>query len=182
MLESLTAVRGRFIAELYAGRLAMSSKVLDLGCGSGVVADILRQQFGLDLTCADTARRLKRDLPFVVIPAASDPPFGVRAFDVTMLNDVLHHVTDQKDLIDRALRVAGRVFIFEVEPGWLLRLFDLFINLLHYGGLPAPGTYRTPQDWREFLSENGYRFELTEVGRPAFWYPFKHMVIVIEHA
>jgi SAM-dependent methyltransferase len=181
MLEWLTAIRGRFIAGLYARRLAAASRVLDVGCGNGVVADILRCRLGLDMTCADTARRLRRDLPFTAIKPDGALPFGDLAFDAAMLNDVLHHVADQKGLIDRSLRVAGKVLIFEVEPGWLLRIFDRFINLLHYGGLPAPGTYRTAGGWRRFLAENGYRFDLEEAGRPAFWYPFRHLVMVIEH-
>lgn len=182
MLEALTAVRGRLIADVYSKYLAGPAAVLDVGCGSGVVADVVGRKLGLKVTCCDVERRLKRDLPFRAITAAGDLPFADRNFAAVMLNDVLHHVGDQTGLIDRALRVADRVLIFEAEPGWSIRVFDRVINALHYGGLPGPAVFRTAGGWRELLRGRGYRFRVEPVGRPAWWYPFRHLVIIIEHA
>ncbi len=181
MLDKLTAVRGRFIAEIYGRLLAGPARVLDIGSGSGVVAGIVARELGWEVTCADTERRLVRDLPFVAIEAAAPLPFADRAFRAAMLNDVLHHVTDQAGLIARALRVADRVLVFEVEPGRLIRLFDRVINKLHYGGLPHPETYRTARGWRTFLDGGGWRCRVEPAGKPFWWYPFQHLVIIIEH-
>ena len=182
MLGFLTAIRGRFIADRYAGRLAENSKVLDVGCGSGIVAAILKERFRLDLTGADTARRLERDLPFVLIPEDGELPFAERTFAAAMLNDVLHHVRDQAGLLRRTLRTADQVLIFEVEPaGRLLSCFDRVINWLHYGGLPAPETYRDAAGWRRWLAETGFSGEVEPAGKPAWWYPFEHVIITVRH-
>ncbi|MDD5251045.1 MAG: class I SAM-dependent methyltransferase [Patescibacteria group bacterium] len=174
----LTEIRGQFIADCLASLITPGSRVLDLGCGNGVVSAIICDRFRLDFVGADVRQALVTDIPFTAVTPYGELPFAPGSFDAVLLNDVLHHFPSQMDLIDRALRVGRRVFAFEDKPSRTSGLLERVINFVHYGGLPG-GYNRDAAGWRRFLAVSGYDFEVREVGRPTAWYPFEHFVIVI---
>ncbi len=177
-----TRVRGDIIARSYEGRLPRGSRVLDVGCGDGEVSRLLADRLGLDLTGTDLGDHRRTAIAFA--PLAADGALPVRAdghrYDAVLFNDVLHHLTDQRHAIDRALDAADLVLAFEVGPGPAIAVFDKLINFLHRRGMPTPLAFRTPEGWRELLA--GRRVEIAPAADAPWWYPFRHFVIIIRHA
>jgi ubiquinone/menaquinone biosynthesis C-methylase UbiE len=174
-----TRLRGRIIGDLYAPHLRSGMKVIDLGCGNGTVSRQLRDRFELDLTCTDIEDYRRTDVPFVPMEDGR-LPFPDGRFDAAMLNDVLHHAVDQRPLIEEAVRIGGIVLIFEAEPGGPFALFDRIINFFHHRGMPVPLAFRSSDEWRGVLAAWGFRAVVRPLGRPRWWYPFRHILIIIE--
>ncbi|MEK9151980.1 MAG: class I SAM-dependent methyltransferase [Patescibacteria group bacterium] len=179
-----TAVRARIIADAYAPHIVPGSRAVDIGCGDGIVADLLRRRFDLEITGTDIRNRLALAMPFVESAPRAPLPFAAGAFDLAMLNDVLHHLPfeDQPALIAEALRVARTLLIFEDEPGALIALFDKAVNFFHDKDMPVPLTFRAAGDWRAAVANPDRAVAVRELGRPAAWYPFRHIVIRISDA
>lgn len=87
--------------------------LLDLGCGTGWLADHFPNYTGIDGSpeAVDAARALGRT---VTLGDLESPlPFKDAAFDGVVLKDVLEHVVSPVDLVreaHRVLRPGGRVF------------------------------------------------------------------------
>jgi len=173
--------RANFILSSYKKHLKKNSKILDLGCGTGVVSKYLNENLGVKITGCDIKNYLQHDMPFVKIKNNGNLPFKTNSFDVVMLNDVLHHVEkpEQINLIKEALRVGKKVLIFEVKPTISGKLFDIVLNKFHYGDLKAPLAFRNEKAWGKVFEDLNAKYKTQILPRP-FFYPFSHIAFVVE--
>jgi SAM-dependent methyltransferase len=154
--------------------------VLDIGTGTGNVAEVLRER-GWKVTPVDI-----EDLSFTgtVTPLIYDGhrlPFAARTFDAALLSAVLHHAEDAGRLLRDARRVSGRVIVVEdIHRSRLHRavcsLLDRLLNL-ELGGQFA---YRSDAEWRAFFHRTRLRIARA---RPASSFGiFRHVAYELERA
>ena len=133
---------GRLLFEL-GGRLD-GARVLEAGCGRGVGARILLEQFGASQVCAidldpRQVRRAQRQLTryphgrvVLTVGAVERLPFPDHYFDAVFDFGVLHHVPAWQTAvaeIRRVLKPCGRFFFEEVTRAALNRwLYRTFLN------------------------------------------------------
>jgi ubiquinone/menaquinone biosynthesis C-methylase UbiE len=155
--------------------------VLDIGTGTGNVAQVLRER-GWEVTPVDV-----EDLSFVgsVAPLIYDGhrlPFAARAFDAALLSTVLHHAEDAARLLRDARRVSGRVIVVEdIHRSQLHRavcsLLDRLLNLELAGGQLA---YRSDAEWRALFRRT--ELHVARVRRASSFGIFRHVAYELERA
>lgn len=102
--------------------------ILDLGCGTGILFDILRRKVGSDgsVTGVDfsfeMAQKALRNFPFpnvnVVDTDATSLPFADESFDMITAFSAFPHFSNQQKALDEAHRVlkpGGRIVIIHLE-------------------------------------------------------------------
>src|SRR6187431_2242754 len=101
--------------------LPPASRVVDLGCGSGVFTDVLQRRgyrcCGVDLSpkLIEVARAKFRDVEFVE-GDAEQLPFADASFDGVLLSGLVHHLPDPFRCaaeVFRILRPGGRFVAFD---------------------------------------------------------------------
>jgi SAM-dependent methyltransferase len=153
--------------------------VLDIGTGTGNVAEVLRER-GWNVTPVDI-----EDLSFIgsVAPLIYDGrrlPFAARAFDAALLSTVLHHAADADRLLRDARRVSRRVIVVEdIHRSRLHRavcsLLDRLLNL-ELGG--ARLAYRSDAEWRALFQRTGLR--VARARRANSFGIFRHVAYQLE--
>lgn len=176
LADFTSKIRGNLIIATYNAWLRPQSKVLDIGCGNGVVSEHIAQTLNLRLTGCDTLKYLTRPIAFSQMTVENKLSFSKMAFDTTMFNDVLHHIhrEDQEKLIKEAMRVSKQVLIFELKPTLLGAIADWTINKIHNWNMRIPFTYRTVNQWCELFKKLKLKCEIKYVTAP-WWYPFSHV-------
>lgn len=128
-------VRNEAFIDVVAAACGTGEAVLDLGCGTGVMAEPLTRSF-TRYVGVDPAKNLLERAPKV--PGAEYLPLPLeeivfeRQFDCVLLRNTVHHLKDPEAGFDkaiRALRRGGRVVLCEgVPPDSRVRQFytDLF--------------------------------------------------------
>ncbi len=101
------------------------ARLLDVGCGSGVTVDFLRNRHGLEATGVDISSRLLREgkshdatLP-LIRGNAERLPHGDASFDGILCECVLSLVNDAEGALaefHRVLRPGGRLILSDVYP------------------------------------------------------------------
>jgi len=99
------------------------SKILDLGCGSGIVGRSFQKFFQAEVIGVDIKDNRIYPIPFELIDGRK-LPFPEKSFDVVLINYVLHHSEDPILLLKEAKRVArDKIVIYEDLPeGFLSRI------------------------------------------------------------
>ncbi len=126
----------------YVKRLLPDGKVLDVGCGTGVVAGRLAEA-GYDVTGVDPSAGMlayvEEHAPRVKVSegSATELPFADGSFDLTMCVAVMHHIAEP-DAVHRSLGEMVRV----TRPGGLILVWDHNPRNLYWKNLMA----RVPQD------------------------------------
>ncbi len=108
--------------------VAEGMDILDLGCGTGILFDLLRRRVGPDgmVTGVDfsiqMARMAHRNFPFdnvtVVDADAISLPFGDSTYDMAVSFSAFAHFSDKKKALselDRVLRPGARFYIFHLQ-------------------------------------------------------------------
>jgi SAM-dependent methyltransferase len=134
------SAKARKILQLLRGRVELKgAKALEVGTGSGVIAEALKQEVGSggEVWAVDVVdQRVHRDAVHFVAVANTTLPFEDGSFDLAVSNHVIEHVGDlaaQHDHLEelaRVLRPAGALYLATpnrwapVEPHFKLPLLS----------------------------------------------------------
>jgi len=153
-----------FLCRLALGAIEDAKKILDIGCGEGLLLEqIIAHQrdslvCGIDLNLENARICLSHRLP-VILADAGKLPFADGVFDVCMMTEVIEHLEEGKPQdaireITRILKRGGKLFLmfpndknYKVARMLTLKLKEAFYN---------PGHIKqwTPRDAVSLLQEN----------------------------
>lgn len=170
--------RAKIIARSYQRWGIQNKKVLDVGCGNGVVSKVLKEELNLNLLGTDIINYCKEEIPFKKMENAKSLPFDNLSFDYVMFNDVLHHSENVEALLLEGQRVGKSLLVFEVKTSPLFKIFDIVLNSFYHPKMPHPENFKSLEEWCFAFQRLGLHHEIGEVSCPV-WYPFEHMVFKI---
>ena len=100
------------------------SQILDLGCGSAIIAKAFESFFDAKITGVDIVDRRVFPIPFEIIDG-KHLPFKDNSFDIVFIAYVLHHSIEPIELLKEARRVTrDKIIIYEdLKEGILSQLF-----------------------------------------------------------
>jgi SAM-dependent methyltransferase len=145
------------LAEKLAEMLAPGFRLLDIGCGDGQVAALLREAVcGLKVEGVEVHPRNACAIPCRYFDG-SHLPFPDGCFDCCLLVDVIHHMEDPLPLLREACRVSRRFLLIKDHLAesaldhWTLRLMDWVGNRPH--GVTLPYAYLSASQWQTLYQQ-----------------------------
>ena len=144
------------------------ARVLDIGGGTGVIAQAMKDLFGIaQMTSIDVKDRFLASLDIETrVYDGVTLPFAAASFDCVTLSNVLHHVppSARSALMRECARVAGNGPIYIKDHVASSRLDHARLLVLDaIGNLPFGGmvkaSYLTAEDWQRLASDIGYRID-----------------------
>src|SRR5271169_1625807 len=170
--------RVEILASWFSQLLPQDVRVLDVGCGDGLVSAVLRQKRpDIFVRGIDVLPRGQTHIPVEMFDGLHFP-FEDESFDVVLFSDVLHHAVDPNVLLEEARRVASRWVLIKdhyregIAAQARLRFMDWVGNARF--GVALPYNYWTEEQWRTAWSRVGLEPGriVTKLGlypKPADW-------------
>ncbi|MDO9580787.1 MAG: methyltransferase domain-containing protein [Bacteroidales bacterium] len=105
------------LVELFRPYIEGIDSVLDIGTGTSIPIHIFAKNFPkVRYNTVDVVDiRKGKKLPFVIYDG-KNLPFGNLEFDVSLLNETLHHCEDPESVLIEARRVAKSIYVIEHFP------------------------------------------------------------------
>src|SRR6185436_12619103 len=153
--------RVRVLTRELAELLPRNAKVLDVGCGDGLIA-LRIQELRPDVSISgiDIMVRPQTHIPVTKFDG-SVIPHPDKSFDAVMFVDVLHHTGDPNVLLREARRVAKQAIVIKDHhrdgflSGATLRFMDWVGNAHH--GVVLPYNYWSEARWEEAFAALGVK-------------------------
>ncbi len=156
-----------------AGHVAQGARVLDVGCGDGVLMAALRDErgcnvHGMEIDGANVAECVGKGLSVIQGDADRDLAFYPDgAFDYAILSQTLQTTMRPDRVLEELLRVGTRAFVsFPNFAHWRVRLSLLWGGRMPVTRLLPVAWYETPNihhmtvnDFRALVDERGIRVE-----------------------
>jgi len=171
-------IRADYLLNLIESYLKETDSILDLGAGSCVVSEKLREK-NFAVTPVDIA-----DISLVnsIQPLVYDGqtlPFKDNQFDVSLLLVILHHTPRPEDIIREAMRVSKRLLILEdifSNPAeqYMIYAMDCVVNQEFRG---HPHSNKTDEQWKSLFDELNLSLRDTQYSRLA---AFRHALYYLE--
>jgi len=134
------------------GFIKEGSKILDLGCGSGIAAKYFQDFFKAKVIGIDIRDNRLVPIPFQIFDG-KNLPFENDSFDVVLINYVLHHCQSPEELLKEAKKVAKRIIIFEDLPEGFLAKLRCQIHQMIFPGSKKTFNFKTRKEWREIFEK-----------------------------
>jgi SAM-dependent methyltransferase len=155
--------RVRILSDWFAKLAPPSARVLDVGCGDGLISALLRSKRpDVEILGIDVLARSQTHIPVQLFDGVHFP-FEAESFDVVLFSDVLHHTIDPAIPQREARRVARQYILIKdhyrkgIAAGARLRFMDWVGNARFGVGLPY--NYWTEVQWKTAWNEIGLRPE-----------------------
>jgi ubiquinone/menaquinone biosynthesis C-methylase UbiE len=167
--------RNRRQAGMLAGHLDRGDSILDVGCGTGYLANHLGDLYGVDPTGVDIRDARASPIAFSSFDGTSIP-FPDKSFDHIVLSYVLHHADDPLALARECHRIARRsVIVFEELPysrtGKLLLAFHVALFARYYSiGRPSSAAYLSALAWLDDQA-----VDVARVALPPKWLKYLYL-------
>mgnify|MGYP001616803853 FL=1 len=104
-----TTIRFRILLKAYRNWIKNGDRIIDVGCGNGIITKLIEDYFQADITACDINNYLIYNLPFINLREKNLSSMK-RKFDVAMLNDVLHHIP--KEVQEKFIAANKFIVIF----------------------------------------------------------------------
>lgn len=135
-------------------------KILDLGCGSGIIAEAFKEFFEAEVTGVDIKDQRIFNIPFEIIDG-KNLAFPDKSFDTVLINYVLHHSDEPTALLREAGRVAKKIIIYEdLSENFLSRIYcklhNLTFNIFFQKEKANSGFFKTSKEWENIFQEMGF--------------------------
>jgi SAM-dependent methyltransferase len=169
--------RVRRLCEMLSDILPREGKVLDVGCGDGLLAKRILDRLNdspqalpsrtgqLTIEGIDVLVRDDTHVPVTRFDGTKIP-FDDNSFDSVMFVDVLHHTDDPMVLLREAKRVTRGTIVIKdhtmngIASGATLRFMDRVGNARY--GVSLPYNYWPRQKWLDAFNELGLKIERWE--------------------
>ena len=149
------------------------ARVLDVGCGEGVLLELLEREKGVDgrgieISAAGVSACLARGLTVMQGDADRDlAEFPAQAFDYAILSQTLQAVREPRTVLDNLLRLADHAIVSFPNFGhWQVRMQLLFAghmprtDMLPFSWYDTPNIHHcTIKDFRQLCTEIGVKME-----------------------
>lgn len=174
--------RARQIIPKITPTLHKEDQILDIGCGTGVISKILRNQ-GFDVTLTDIDYNQICDVYPVTIYDGKSLPFKNKQFSASLILTVLHHAKDSDAVLDEAMRVTKDKIIvmediFTDLPGRIITFIgDCLVNF----EIHSPFHNHTKENWIQIFEKKNLKvLEIREFKLRCVGFPFRLAVFVLE--
>jgi SAM-dependent methyltransferase len=183
--DGFTNYRARRIAGYLAKHVNSGETILDCGCGSMLIAEMLRQRsrvhaFGTDVI------HLNQKNHYFCMCSGEKLAFPNNSFDTVCLIFALHHMSDPIAAVRDCLRVAKKRLIItedvyrnRFEFG-LLKFLDYHGNRVISKDMSLPFNFRMETEWRIILEGLNAGSVTVETIRPNPWRPSRHRMFILE--
>jgi SAM-dependent methyltransferase len=158
--------RVRVLTEHLAKIMPQGARVLDIGCGDGLIAHmIMKKRPDIETVGLDILMRKEAYIPVSEFDGRTIP-YADNSFDVVRFVDVLHHTEDPLVLLREAARVARQAIILKdhtrngLFADATLRFMDWVGNARH--GVVLPYNYWPKQRWLEAFAALSLRVAVWE--------------------
>jgi SAM-dependent methyltransferase len=154
--RTVFARRVRVLAESLAAMIPPGSSVLDIGCGDGAIAGLIKSHLPAStIQGIESSPRPDCQLECTAFDGAAIP-FPSGSFDVCMFVDVLHHTQGIPALLAEACRVSRRFILIKDHVSEnkfdfaTLQFMDWVGNRPH--GVVLPYNYQTSAQWNQHFA------------------------------
>ena len=167
--SSLEEFRSRYEPVLsFLQKISKSdSKILDIGCGTGMAAEKLRafgKVYGVDISPKSISEARDR-LDNVCVALGEEPPFKGEAFEVIVCTETIEHFLDPVRALDefnRVLKAGGYLIISTPNPWCWLAVLDRIIAMLRRrkaGSGQIVENYISPMKLKGMLNRSGFEIK-----------------------
>jgi len=160
-------------------------RILDFGCGSGIITKAFQQHFNSEVVGADIKDSRTTDIPFKLIKN-NKIDFNDLKFDVILISYVLHHTKDPGAILKQIKRMGKRIIVYEDLPEGFFAKMACFFHEISYKLLFQRVDYRfsfkTEKEWRELFNKIGLRIVAFKKPKTKFNFldPVKRVLFVLE--
>lgn len=142
--------------------ISSADKVLDVGSGTCLVADLINKEIGAEVKCVDVINISKSSKNKPIIFDGKKIPFKNGAFTVVLCCFVLHHIRHHKQLLLEMKRVtSSKVIVLEDITS---TIFDRILAFFHKMSSrikfkSKKMKFREDRDWKDLFGEIGFVLE-----------------------
>ncbi|PIP18472.1 MAG: hypothetical protein COX42_00645 [Parcubacteria group bacterium CG23_combo_of_CG06-09_8_20_14_all_35_6] len=161
LISKISRRRSKVVIDRIKPYIKNSSRLIDIGSGTGDIADLLNKQ-DINITPVDVVDFHGPRLVKTVIYDGKTLPFPSQSFDTALLLMVLHHTPNPETVFAEAFRVANEVIVIETSYTNLInRIFTVVSDMIGNLRLGAFwNSYKTDEGWKDFFEKHG--FEIRE--------------------
>ena len=165
------------------GFIKEGSKILDLGCGSGIIGNHFQQYFKGELMGVDIKDQRIVNVPFQVYNGVF-LPFSENHFDVVLINYVLHHCQNPSATLEEAKRVVkDKIIIFEDLAEGILAKLICKIHGISFDFLfqrnKETGNFKKGDEWEKIFENLGLKL-IFEKRVSSIFDPVKKKLFILE--